>query len=307
MEKTKLTSVAQWPEMPIAAWNDTRETLHRWTQVVGKVRLALAAPINHSWGVTLYVTARGLTTSAMPYEHGVVEMTFDFVTHQLRIELSDGQQRSVLLKPRSVADFYADVMTSLRALGVNVSIWTTPVEIEDRTPFEKDEKHGSYDSEFANRFWRVLAESDRVFGEFRSRFIGKCSPVHFFWGSFDMAVTRFSGRPAPEHGPVPNIAHSIVKEAYSHEVSSCGFWPGMNDIEPIFYSYAYPEPKGFSSCQVQPREATYSKDLGEFLLPYDAVRTADSDEALLAFCQTTYEAAADCGGWNRGALERPAE
>jgi hypothetical protein len=295
-----------WPSLPLDRWRDTYATLHMWTQIVGKIRLSLAPMINHWWQVTLYVTARGLTTSPIPYGTRSFQIDFDFIEHQLRIETSEGDNRTIGLAPRSVADFYDEVMTALRSLGIMPNIWTTPVEVEDRTPFEQDRHHAAYDSDCAARCWRILAQADRLLKEFRSRFTGKVSPVHFFWGAFDMAVTRFSGRRAPDHPGAPNVARFVAIEAYSQEVSSCGFWPGGGVVDyPVFYAYAYPEPEGFKEYSVQPSEAFYSHELKEFLLPYDAVRTAKSpDEALLAFLQSSYEAAATLGRWDRRALER---
>jgi hypothetical protein len=295
------------PSLPLAAWQDTYETLHLWTQIVGKIRLTLAPQINHWWHSTLYLTPRGLTTSAMPYGTRFVEISFDFLDHHLKIETSDGITRTIALAPRSVADFYQDVMGTLRAMGIDVRIWTMPQEIQDAIPFEQDETHAAYDPEYAQRFWRIIVQADRVMTAFRSRFIGKSSPVHFFWGSFDLAVTRFSGRRAPEHpGGVPNMADWVTREAYSHEVSSCGFWPGGGEVvNPVFYAYAYPTPEGFKDYPIQPKEAFYSSEMGEFILPYEAVRQADNpDEMLLTFLQSTYDAAANLGNWDRAALER---
>lgn len=295
-----------WPELNYADWKDTCATLHMWTQIVGKIRLALSPWTNHSWHVTLYVTARGLTTSPIPHGTETFEIRFDFIDHTLRIVKSDGGQRSLPLKPQSVADFYKAVMNALDELKLSVKIDTTPNEIVNPIPFEKDETHRAYDAEYANRFWRVLVQADRVFKEFRSRFCGKCSPVHFFWGSFDFAVTRFSGRQAPPHpGGVPHLPDAITREAYSQEVSSLGFWPGA-DVMPqaLFYSYAYPEPAGFSQAKVKPDGASYNTQLREFTLSYDAVRTAKSpDDALLDFAQSTYDAASSLGNWDRAALE----
>ena len=277
-----------------------------WTQVVGKIRLTLSPWTNHSWHVTLYVTARGLTTSPIPHGLATFEIRFDFIDHQLRILKSDGAGRTIELKPQSVAKFYEAVMKGLRDLGLPVTIHTMPNEIENPVPFEQDEQHHAYDREYANRFWRVLVQSDRVFKEFRSRFCGKCSPVHFFWGSFDLAVTRFSGRPAPPHpGGVPHLPDEITREAYSQEVSSLGFWPGNAAMPtPVFYSYAYPEPPGFSDATVQPEAAFYDPKLREFILPYEAVRTAEKpDQVLLDFAQDTYDAASQLGKWERAALE----
>ena len=295
-----------WPPLPFEEWKETCGTLHMWTQVVGKIRLTLSPWTNHSWHVTLYLTARGLTTSPIPHRAHSFEMAFDFIDHQLRIERSDGAQGTVELKPRSVADFYRAVMEVLEELDLGVSINTSPNEVEDPIPFEKDETHRSYDAKYANRFWRVLLQTDRVFKEFRSRFCGKCSPVHFFWGSFDLAVTRFSGRSAPPHpGGVPHLPDSVAREAYSQEVSSLGFWPGNAAAPtPIFYSYAYPEPPGFADAKVRPAAASYNGKLHEFILPYDVVQTAESpDNVLLEFAQSTYDAASTLANWDRAALE----
>lgn len=295
-----------WPTLPLDKWRDTYATLHMWTQIIGKIRLAQTPMVNHWWNVTLYVTARGLTTSAIPYGSRTFQIDFDFIEHRLHIVTSDGETRTVELVPRPVADFYEQVMAALRSLRLTVSIWTTPVEVEDRTPFEQDRHHFAYDPEYAARCWRILVQSDRVLKKFRSQFIGKVSPVHFFWGAFDMAATRFSGRPAPKHPGAPNLARFVAVEAYSHEVSSCGFWPGGGPVqEPVFYAYAYPEPEGFREFTIQPTQAFYSKELKEFLLPYEAVRTAASpDDTLLTFLQSSYEAAAKLGKWDRTALER---
>jgi len=295
-----------WPALPLAQWKDTYGTLHMWTQIVGKIRLALAPLVNHWWNVTLYVTTRGLTTSAMPYNDRLIRIDFDFIDHMVLIQTTDGSTKSISLRPRSVAEFYQEMMAAIGSLGMPVKIWTTPVEVPDRTPFENDRKHAAYDPEYAQRVWRIMAQASRVFTEFRSRFIGKVSPIHFFWGSFDLAVTRFSGRTAPSHPGVPNCGRFVAVEAYSHEVSSCGFWPGGGPVnEPAFYAYAYPEPQGFKDYPVKPQEAFYHTGMGEFLLPYDVVRNAKSpDEVLLSFMQTTYEAAATCAKWERRALER---
>jgi hypothetical protein len=301
------TQIAQtWPSLPLDEWRETCATLHMWTQVVGKVRLAQAPHVNHWWHVPLYVTARGLSTSAMPYGSQTFQIDFDFIEHNLSIAKSDGETQTLALAPRTVADFYAEFMSLMHSLSLDVKIWTTPVEVENPVPFEQDTVHASYDAEYANRFWRLLVQSECVFQKFRSRFTGKCSPVHFFWGSFDLAVTRFSGRRAPAHPGAPNIADSITREAYSHEVSSAGFWPGGGALtDPIFYAYAYPEPEGFKDYAVRPEKAFYSADFREFVLPYEAVRTSsEPDETLLAFLQSTYEAAADSGDWDRAALER---
>ena len=295
-----------WPALPFAEWKDTAITLHMWTQIVGKIRLTLTPWTNHSWHVTLYVTSRGLTTSPIPHGICTFEIQFDFINHQLLVDKSDGARRKLELKPQSVADFYRTLMRTLEDLDLPVTINTMPNEIENPVPLDQDEEHHSYDPEYANRFWRVLVQSDRVFKEFRSRFCGKCSPVHFFWGSFDLAVTRFSGRPAPPHpGGVPHLPDAITREAYSQEVSSLGFWPGNAAIPtPVFYSYAYPEPPGFAGAKVQPPEVYYESKLREYILPYDAVRTAEkSDEVLLDFAQSAYDAASKLGKWDRDALE----
>ena len=291
-----------WPELPLEAWQDTYATLHMWTQVVGKVRLALCPLVNHWWNVPLYVTARGLTTSPMPYGNRTVEVCFDFIEHKLLIDTCEGEHRELALRPQTVAAFYQSLMAALSDLGVPVKIWTTPCEIPDPIPFEKDNVHASYDAEAAHKFWRILSWVDAVFKEFRAPFLGKVSPIHFFWGSFDLAVTRFSGRPAPER----TGADSITREAYSHEVSSAGFWPGGGDIKgPAFYSYASPEPAGFAEQPALPEKAFYHPQMKEFLLMYDDVRTADSPQAaLMDFLQSTYEAAANQGKWDRKTLER---
>lgn len=293
-----------WPSLPVAEWQDTRDTLHMWSQIVGKVRMALTPPVNHWWHTTLYLSARGLTTSLIPYGSGGVEVEFDFCDHHLRVETTEGQRRVVRLEPKPVAAFYAETMAALADLGIEVKILRQPQEVEEAIPFDEDYEHAAYDPDAAYRFWRLLLQSHRVLSGFRSGFVGKASPVHFFWGAFDLAATRFSGRPAPRHpGGVPNCADWVQEEAYSQEVSSAGYWPG-GDGEGIFYAYAYPEPAGFAGFPVRPASASYSPDLGEFVLPYQAVRTADDpDAALLEFLQTTYEAAAELGGWNRSALE----
>jgi Family of unknown function (DUF5996) len=277
-----------------------------WTQIVGKIRLTLSPWTNQSWSVTLYVTSRGLTTSPIPHGTRTFEINFDFIDHQLRIEANNGERRTIELKPRSVADFYRSAMKSLDELHLSVTIHKLPNEIENPIPFDEDEEHRAYDREYANRFWRVLVQSDRVFKEFRSRFCGKCSPVHFFWGSFDLAVTRFSGRPAPPHpGGVPHLPDAITREAYSQEVSSLGFWPGNTAAPmPIFYSYAYPEPAGFAEAKVQPAAAFYEPKFREFMLPYDLVRSAENpDQVLLDFAQSTYDAASTLAKWDREALQ----
>jgi len=291
-----------WPALPLAAWEPTRATLHMWTQIVGKVRLALSPHQNHWWQVPLYVSARGLTTSAIPYNGGVFEIEFDFVDHALVIRRGDGPARLLALAPKSVAAFHAELMAALRSLGIAVKIWTMPVEIPNPIAFDKDETHASYEPEHANRFWRALVSADSVLKEFRGRFIGKCSPVHFFWGSFDLAVTRFSGRRAP---PIPN-ADRITREAYSHEVSSVGWWPGDAMIgAPAFYTYAAPLPPGFAEAAVRPAATKFNTQLSQFLLMYDDARSAPSPrEAVLEYCQSTYEAAANLAKWDRAALER---
>jgi hypothetical protein len=301
--KLSVSSSEAWPALPLSAWKDTYATLHMWTQIVGKVRLDLCPPVNHWWEVPLYVSARGLTTSPIPYSKGVFEIQFDFIEHRLDISTSAGESKSIRLEPRTVADFYAEFMSLLKSLGIETKIWCMPVEIPNPIRFDEDRVHASYDPEYANAFWRILVSADAVFKEFRAHFIGKVSPVHFFWGSFDLAVTRFSGRRAPER---PG-ADAITREAYSHEVSSVGFWPGGGDVQgAAFYSYAAPQPDGFSGRQARPPAAFYNKQLGEFLLMYDDLRaTASPRDALLNFCQSTYEAAADLGKWDRAALERP--
>lgn len=294
-----------WPALPLEAWQDTYATLRRWSQIIGKIRMTLSPMMNHWWQVTLYVTSRGLTTSPMPFGQNIFQFDFDFVSHFVHITTDYGDSRSIALMPRSVADFYAETMSALKALGISVRIWTTPVETEDRTPFEKDRTHAAYDPDYARRFWKILVQADRLFKEFRSRFIGKASPVHLFWGGFDLAVTRFSGRPAPEHPGVPNMARFVTTEAYSHEVSSCGFWPGAGLGMPAFYAYAYPEPEGFRDHHVQPAEAYYDQGLGEFILPYDVVRTAASPDAkLLSFLESTFHAEAVLAKWDTAALVR---
>ena len=295
-----------WPALPLPEWKDTYETLHRWMQIVGKIRLTLSPPMNHWWNTTLYVTPSGLTTSSMTYKGQYLQIDFDFTEHILIIRTTKGSPKTIALQPRSVADFYHEVMRNLESLGMPITIWTTPVEVQDRTPFEKDEKHAAYDPEYAQRVWRIMAEANRVLTEFRGQFIGKVSPVHFFWGAFDLAVTRFSGRRAPPHPGAPNMARFVAVEAYSHEVSSCGFWPGGGPVnEPAFYAYAYPEPQGFKDYPIQPQEAFYHKEMGEFLLPYDVVRNAKSpDDVLMTFLQTSYEAVATCAKWDRHSLER---
>jgi hypothetical protein len=297
-----------WPELPLESWIDTYATLHRWTQIVGKIRLSRSPWLNHSWHSTLYVTARGLTTSPIPHGERTFQIEFDFIGHHLTVQASDGGAGGLALRAQSVAAFYGALMEEMRRLDLPVRISLKPNEVADATPFDRDEQHRTYDAEYANRFWRILVQADRVMKVFRGRFLGKCSPVHFFWGAPDLAVTRFSGRRAPEHaGGIPNLPDAIAREAYSHEVSSCGFWPGGGPIaHPAFYSYAYPEPPGFSQASIQPGAAFYTPDLREFILPYDAVReSAFPDDTLLDFLQTTYEAAANLAVWDRSSLERP--
>ena len=292
-----------WP--PLEPWAETQATMHMWTQIVGKLRMALTAPVNHWWHVPLYVSARGLTTSPMPIGAASLEIVFDLLADVLRLECSNGHTEEVALAPKSVARFYSEVMAALGRLGVEAHIWTTPCEVESPIPFERDETHGAYDAEAARRFWRALVQADRLMKAFRGRFIGKASPVHFFWGSFDLAVTRFSGRAAPPHPGSPLLPASVSREAYSHEVSSCGFWPGAPGVPPLFYAYAYPEPAGFADAAIRPADAHWDKSLGEFVLPYEAVRrAADSDAAVLDFLQSTYAAAADLAHWPRTELER---
>ncbi|HEX2430926.1 MAG TPA: DUF5996 family protein [Aestuariivirgaceae bacterium] len=296
----------RWPELPLADWQETCTTLQLWTQVVGKIRLVLTPWLNHSWHVVLYVTTRGLTTSPIPCGERSFSIDFDFIDHRLVMAVDDGRVRQLDLKQRSVADFYSTVMAMLDDLALPVRINQMPNEIPGAVRFSEDEKHASYDAEYAHRFWRVLLATDRVMKQFRTGFIGKASPVHFFWGSFDLAVTRFSGGIAPLHpGGVPNLPDSVAREAYSHEVSSAGFWPGGGGVpHAAFYSYAYPEPPGFRTARVQPSEAQFSEALGEFLLPYDAVRLSpDPDATLLSFLESTYDAAATAGKWDRQALE----
>jgi hypothetical protein len=299
---------AAWPPLPYAEWQDTCRTLHLWTQIVGKVRMEQTPWQNHSWHVPLYLTARGLTTSTIPYGERVFEIEFDFIDHLLRIVTGEGKSRSMRLAPRSVASFYRQFFGEMDGLGLRTRIRPMPNEVVDAIPFDQDEVHGSYDAEYANRFWRVLAQTERVLRQFRSGFMGKASPIHLFWGSLDLASTRFSGATAPPHpGGVPNCPDWVTRDAYSHQVSSCGFWPGAEVMpEPVFYAYAYPEPPGYKTAPVRPAQARYEPAFGEFVLPYDAVRGAASpDAALLEFLDSTYTAAADLGKWNRAALERP--
>jgi uncharacterized protein DUF5996 len=292
-----------WPELPLDSWKETYATLHMWAQIVGKVRLKLTPRVNHWWNVPLYVGARGLTTSLIPYGERSFEIVFDFTRHQLVLETTDRIVKTMQLAPRTVADFYQQFMSMLQSAGIYVNIWRMPVEIPDPIPFDQDQVHAAYDATSVEKFWRVLLSVDSVFQQFRARFLGKCSPVHFFWGSFDLAVTRFSGRRAPER---PG-ADAVMREAYSHEVSSVGFWPGSGEIkEAAFYSYTQPEPEGFKRAHVRPEAAFYSTHLGEFLLMYGEVRKAKSpSSSLLDFCQSTYDAGATLGNWDRERLERP--
>ena len=296
-----------WPELPLAAWQDTYDTLHLWTQIVGKIRMTLTPLINHYWNATLYVSARGLTTSAIPYPRGIFEMEFDFIAHQLLIRTSEGAVRTLDLAPRTVADFYAEVMSTLAALKIDVEIHAHPDEMANPIPFAEDRTHKSYDREYVDRFRRLLIAVDKVLKDFRCGFIGKCSPVHFFWGSFDLAVTRFSGRVAPPRSD--SQYQEMMQEAYSHEVSSAGFWPGGGEIKgPAFYSYTTPEPAGFKTYTVGPKPAFYHQGIGEFLLMYDDIRGAESPGSQLTeFLQTTYEAGANLAKWDRPALERSRE
>jgi hypothetical protein len=295
-----------WPDIPLAAWQDTCATLHLWTQIVGKLRLAKTPWLNHSWHATLYVTSRGLTTSPIPYGDTTFDLEFDFTSHRLEVRSSDGRGDEIPLRPQSVAAFHTLLMEALRRLDLDVRISRKPSELADPIPFAQDEVHRSYDAEYVNRYLRALVQADRVLKIFRTRFIGKASPVHYFWGAGDLAVTRFSGRRAPPHpGGIPNLPDWVTREAYSHEVSSCGFWPGGGAIDyPAFYAYAYPEPVGFADVRVGPAGAFYSRDYREFILPYERVaRAASPDDTLLEFLQSTYEAAATLGGWDRSALE----
>jgi hypothetical protein len=300
-----------WPALPLSDWADTQATVHRWTQIVGKTRLAFAPMQNHWWQVVLYVTSRGLTTSPIPYEDRTFEVRFDFTDHQLIVESSDGARRTMQLGARSVADFYAEYKDVLRAVGVELRIYRVPMELPDTLSFTDDLVHAAYDPDAANTLWQILVQADRVLKDFRGGFLGKSSPSHFWWGSFDLSCTRFSGRPAPMHpGGIPNCPDYVTREAYSHECISAGWWPGTIGspvAEPAFYAYSYPEPKGYDVARVAPEGAYYSTQMREWILPYEIVRTsADPDRALLQFFRTTYETAADLAGWDRASLERPA-
>jgi hypothetical protein len=293
-----------WPELPQDRWAETGTTLQLWTQVVGKIRMALTPALNQCWNVTLYPTVRGLTT--MPMWHGtrVLEIDFDFLNHELILQTSDGGREVVKLQSMTVAEFYGKVMAALDALGTPVKIWTHPMEMQDAIPFEKDQTHKAYDAEVVEQFWRILLQAERVFAVFRARFIGKVSMIHLFWGAMDMACTRFSGRTAPEHPSMPDLPDRVTRDAYSHEVSSAGFWPGTKDVGAFFYSYAYPEPKGYGEYKVRPSDARFDTAFGEFILPYASLRRAeDPDGMLLDFLQSTYEAAANLAKWDRNALE----
>jgi hypothetical protein len=298
-----MTSVTEelWPALPYAAWQDTYETVHMWTQVVGKVALALAPPLNHSWSIALQITPTGLSTRTLPHDHRSFTIQFDFIAHQLVIRTSDGESRMLALRPQTVADFYAEVMSTLSAMGLPVKIWPVPVEVASPIRFDQDRVHAAYDPVYANRCWRIFSQVARVFTLSQCAFVGKSSPVHFFWGAFDLAVTRFSGKLAP-----PREGPAFMREAYSHEVISHGFWPGGGPLpEPVFYSYAVPEPPGFKEARVRPEGAYYHRELGEFILPYEAVRAADSPEqAILAFVDSSYDSAATLAGWDRAALDR---
>jgi Family of unknown function (DUF5996) len=301
------TATPQWPDLPLAAWSETCDTLHLWTQIVGKVRIGLTPLINHWWNSTLYVTSRGLMAPAMPYKGRTLDIAFDFLAHRLVMETSDGGSEEIALKPMTVADFYAAFVAALRRLDVDVHIWTMPGEIVNAIPFDKDRTHAQYDPVYAQRFWLTLVRANRVMTEFRAGFLGKASPVHFFWGSFDLVVTRFSGRTAPPPQSVtPNVAAWVMAEAYSRECSSCGFWPGNGGYgRAAFYVYAYPEPEGYGDTRLTTAGAFYDKKIGQFILPYDVLRQAsDPDALLLGFLQETYAAAADLAQWDRKALER---
>jgi len=303
VSEQRTTAATAWPRLRVADWTDTRETVHLWTQIVGKIRMAHTPMLNHWWHVTLYVTARGLSTSAIPYRDGVFELEFDFLDHQMVLRADDGRHRRITLRPKPVAQFYAETLDALRELGIDTQIHGRPNEVDVAIPFAEDTRHASYDAAAATLFWRQLLQADRVLGAFRSRFVGKSSPVHYFWGGMDLACTRFSGRPAPPHpGGYPNCPAWVMREGYSHELASFGFWPGGGE-EGGFYAYAYPEPDDFPGARVRPGAAHYIP-AGEFLLPYETVAAAaDPDRTLTEFLESTYVAAADLGGWDRAALE----
>lgn len=294
-----------WPALPQAEWSESCATLQLWMQIVGKVRLELTPALNHCWNVTLYPTARGVTTGPMPHGTRMLQIDFDFLAHELVMETSDGGQETMVLQPMTVAAFYTQVRTALERLGTPVKIWHMPMEVANPVAFEQDHTHKAYDPEYAQRFWRVLLQATRVISVFRARFLGKVSPVHLFWGAMDLACTRFSGRTAPEHPSMPGLPDRVTRDAYSHEVSSCGFWPGAPGVaDAMFYSYAYPEPKGYREYAVRPAGASWNEQMGEFVLPYEAMRTsADPDAALMEFLESTYEAAAETAGWDRKGLE----
>jgi Family of unknown function (DUF5996) len=300
-------SRADWPQLGLSDWIETRDALHLWLQIAGKVRLRLTPLVNHYWQSTFYLTARGVTTSPIPYQGRSFTIDFDFVSHRLVIAAADGSKGGFPLKAQTVAEFYDRFMAELARLGIIVRIYATPNELPVVVPFPQDDRPRPYDADAVHRFWRALVQSDRVLKQFRAQFIGKCSPIHLFWGAMDLAVTRFSGRTAPPHpGGIPNLPDYVTRESYSHEVSSCGFWSGTAPIDyPAFYAYAYPQPGGFAEARVRPDSAFYNSDFGEFILPYDRVREAESpDHALLSFLESTYAAAADLAHWDRAALER---
>ena len=304
MLSSSASPAATWPALPQSEWTNTCGTLQLWLQIVGKIRLALVPHLNHTWNVTLYPTVRGLTTAPMAYGPRILQIDFDFVSHQLLIDTSDGSRRTLQLQPMPVATFYREVFSALDSLGMPIRIWPIPAEIENPIPFDQDQTHHAYDPAYAHRFSQVLLQTTRVFTTFRARFTGKVSPIHLFWGAMDLACTRFSGRTAPEHPSMPNLPDRVTRDAYSHEVSSAGFWPGAPGIEPFFYSYAYPEPPGYADYSIAPAIASYNKAFGEFILPYEAMRQApDPDAALLQFLQSTYDAAANSAHWDRAALE----
>ena len=293
-----------WPALPIAAWADTCATLQLWMQIVGKVRMALTPPINHCWNVTLYPTVRGLTTSPMAHGGLMLQIEFDFLDHVLRIETNRGESRTIPLQPMTVAAFYERFMAELASVAASVPIWRLPQEVANPIAFDEDVVHQAYDAEYAQRFWRVLLQTTRIITQFRARFVGKVSPVHMFWGAMDLACTRFSGRTAPQHPGVPGLADRVTRDAYSHEVSSCGFWPGAPGMDAMFYSYAYPEPPGYAQTPIAPALGSFDKKFGEFVMPYEAMRQSpDPDAALMEFLQSTYEAAANCAQWDRAGLE----